>query len=205
MIEGFGLSVWSLVEEKPHCRRPKGQLVDCPISGEWAVRSGCKMGASICWCFLQHILLTPGCCCTGTSWPRGCICVIVFNSSWWTSLRLISPVIFLASLAFYGNESHSVAMPFVKNCLCACARLFNLFPLLSTSSKWETKQVGPMFAFSRSLSLSYPLTWTICAVSCASQGLLVFWQLFLPNLHSSWTSPVLLNVVSKSKMWVHLY
>ena len=46
VTEGFDLSFWSLAEEKPHCKRPKGQPVDCPISGQWTPRAGCKKGAS---------------------------------------------------------------------------------------------------------------------------------------------------------------
>lgn len=123
LTEGFDLSIWPLVEEKPHCKRPKSQPVDCPISGQWTPRAGCKTGASTPSHSLQRIPLAPGSRCTRTSWPRGCIWGFVFNSSQWPFLLwigLISPVLFLASITSDGNESHSVAMCFVKKCVCMC-------------------------------------------------------------------------------------
>lgn len=146
VTESFDLSIWSFVEEKPHCKRPKGQPVDCPLSGQWPPRAGGKKRASTCSRFLQRILPAPGSHCMGTSWPRGPICVSVFNSSRWTFLPwfgLMSPVIFLASITSDSNESHSVAMRFMKKCVCvyahACACVLNLFPLLSTSCSVRNK------------------------------------------------------------------
>lgn len=58
-----------------------GQLVDCPVSGQGTPWTGCKGSVSRGPRFLPCILPAPGSRCTGTSWPRGCICVFVFNSS----------------------------------------------------------------------------------------------------------------------------
>lgn len=86
VTEGFDPSIQSLIEEKLHCKRPKGQLVDCPLSGQWTPSAGDKQGASTRSRFLQRILPAPGSRCTGTSWPGGCICISVFNSSRWAFL-----------------------------------------------------------------------------------------------------------------------
>lgn len=47
LTEGFDLSIWSLVEEKPYYKRPKSHPVDCPISGQWTPRAGCKKQAHV--------------------------------------------------------------------------------------------------------------------------------------------------------------
>lgn len=143
VTEGFDLSIRRLAEEEPLCKKPKGQPVDCPVSGRKTPRAGCKKDAGIGSLFLQCILSTSGSRCSGTSWPRGHICVFVFNSSQWTLLpwiRLISPLVFLASITSDSNESHSVVMCFVKKRVCVCACVLNPFPLLSTSRNVRNKE-----------------------------------------------------------------
>lgn len=143
VTEGFDPSIRRLAEEEPHCKKPKGQPVDHSVSGQKTPRAGCKKDAGTGSLFLQWILSTSGSHCLGTSWPRGYICVFVFNSSQWTLLPwigLISPLIFLASITSDGNESHSVVMCFVKKRVCVWACVLNPFPLLSTSCNVRNKE-----------------------------------------------------------------